>query len=266
VKSCPARQRDDVVCLCHENGRRNGAGRARVYCLGSGLLLQQRPFADPVKGTVPRPAGVGVSARTRAAAVASRGRGGRLCGGHGIDSGAKASGRMVMVKGGRGGSLGAPRRPNEAAYGTAADAQEEAGQLQGQDSNKNCTSVMQMMRRPPSLHTSERRNCARPAGGVCCCSALAWACRGRWEPSCSGVVAFGRLIGPVSLVGLQAVTGSRASARRSIGARGRCRLRVEPAVLFRESAAVPSGRRGWPRRPRVLSHPRSWTLRPCWVA
>ena len=38
--------------------------------------------------------------------------------------------------------------------GTAADAQEEAGQLQGQDSNKNCTSVMQMMRRPPSLHTS----------------------------------------------------------------------------------------------------------------
>jgi hypothetical protein len=81
VKSCPARQRDDVVCLCHENGRRNGAGRARVYCLGSGLLLQQRPFADPVKGTVPRPAGVGVSARTRAAAVASRGRGGRLCGG-----------------------------------------------------------------------------------------------------------------------------------------------------------------------------------------
>ena len=78
--------------------------------------------------------------------------------------------------------------------------------MQGQDSNKNCTSVMQMMRRPPSLHTSERRNCARPAGGVCCCSALAWACRGRWEPSCSGVVAFGRLIGPVSLVGLQAVT------------------------------------------------------------
>lgn len=194
------------------------------------------------------------------------GGGGVYAGGHGIDSGAKASGRMVMVKGGRGGSLGAPRRPNEAAYGTAADAQEEAGQLQGQDSNKNCTSVMQMMRRPPSLHTSERRNCARPAGGVCCCSALAWACRGRWEPSCSGVVAFGRLIGPVSLVGLQAVTGSRASARRSIGARGRCRLRVEPAVLFRESAAVPSGRRGWPRRPRVLSHPRSWTLRPCWVA
>ena len=111
MKSCPARQRDDVVCLCHENGRRNGAGRARVYCLGSGLLLQQRPFADPVKGTVPRPAGVGVSARTRAAAVASRGRGGRLCGGHGIDSGAKASGRMVMVKGGRG---GVSRRTKEA--------------------------------------------------------------------------------------------------------------------------------------------------------